>query len=190
MAIVTKTSVKAYLDISGSSLDSFITDAISKIEADIKAFCGQEIEETTVDYVMRGNGKSLMLLKNDPVTTINNLYYRDKPTDVWTEETDSTKFSLTIPDGIYSIYYNDGFTQSREYKVNYTYGYSTVPEDVKKVAIEMTSDYLLNSYATDLSEAQRHGIRQKATGFSGDTQTTTYELSNYARQLGKYVSVV
>lgn len=190
MAIVTNTNVKNYLDISGSDLDSFITDAISKIEADIIAFCGQEIEESTVDFIRYGNGKSLMLLKNDPVTAINNLYYRDKPTDSWTEETDSSKFSLVNHEGIYSIYYDDGFDSSYEYKLNYTYGYSTVPEDIKKVAIEMTADYLLNSYATDLSEAQRHGIKQKATGFSGDTQTTTYELGNYVRQLGKYVSVI
>lgn len=184
MALLTKTDVKDYLDISGVDYDDIIDDFISETENDILNKLGQEVESTTADVIIMGTGKSQALLLNHPVTAINTLSYRAVPTDSWTT-VDSDDYTLYKADTCDFIYYNS-FTKGYQYKVNITYGYGSVPDAIKSVAVEMVTDKLLNSNASPLPEAFRHGIAQRAESTNGFTGTTTLKQAEYYHRLAKY----
>lgn len=184
MALLTNTDVKNYLDIDGSSYDTIIDEFISETENDILNKLGQEIESTSADVILVGNGKSRALLVNHPVTLINSLSYRAVPTDAWTV-IDSDDYELFKADTCDFIYYNS-FTKGYQYKVNITYGYGSVPDAIKSVAVEMVTDKLLNSNASPLPEAFRHGIAQRAETTNGFAGTTTLKQADYMHRLGKY----
>lgn len=188
MAIITNTDVKTYLSVTESTFDSTITDYISKVESEIIDMIGQEVESGTRDVIFKGNGKTRHLLLNNPVTLLNTLSYRAVPTDDWTVVS-SSDYTLYEADSVYWIYYNL-FNSSYEYKANITYGYATVPEAIKSVAIEMTTDKLLDSNILNINDAFRHGLNTRAEGVNGYTGTTSFKTADYWHRLAKYSVVL
>lgn len=186
MALLTKTDVKDYLDIpvTDTDYDDFIDDCITEAENNLLDILGQEVESTSVDVILRGNGKSEVLLVNHPVTAINSLSYRAVPTDSWTA-IDSDDYTLFKADTCDFIYYNS-FISGYQYKANITYGYGVVPDTIKGVAVEMTADKMLKSNNTPFNDDFRHGISQRAESVNGFTGTTTLQLAGYIDRLGKY----
>lgn len=188
MSIISNTDVKTYLSITESTFDATITSYISKVESQIVDMVGQNIDSTTSDVIFKGNGKTRHLLLNKPVTDLNSLSYRAVPTDDWTTIT-STDYTLYEADSVYWIYYNS-FYSSYEYKANITYGYDTIPEPVKMVAIEMVTDKLLDSNILNLNEGFRHGLSARAEGVNGYTGTTSFKTADYWHRLAKYSVVL
>lgn len=184
MAIITNTDVKNYLDITETAYDSKITDYISKVESEIIEFIGQNIESGDTDVIFKGNGKSKTLLVNCPVTLVNTLSYRETPLEDWTV-IDTDLYKLYYEDSVYWIYY-DYFNSNYQYKANITYGYDTIPEALKMIAIEMTTDLILNSRGIIGNDGFRHGIVSKADSVNGYTSTTGFRTPYYLDRLAKY----
>jgi hypothetical protein len=184
LPLLNKTDVKDYLDIVDTDYDNFIDDCILEVESEILNKLGQEVESTSADVILIGNGKEQALLVNHPVTLINSLSYKAIPTDDWTT-IDSSEYQLFKTDTCDFIYYST-FIKGYQYKVNITYGYATVPDAIKGVAVEMTTDKLLNSRNTPINDDFRHGISQRAETVNGFTGTTTMKQADYMHRLGKY----
>ena len=169
---------------SDTDYDNYIDDCISEVESNILNMLGQEVESTTADVIIIGNDRDKALLVNHPVTAINTLSYRAIPTDDWTT-IDSDDYQLFKTETCDFIYYSS-FFKGYQYKVNITYGYNTVPDAIKGVAVEMTVDKLLNSRNTPFNDDNRHGISQRAESVNGFTGTTTLKQADYIHRLGKY----
>lgn len=186
MALLTKTDVKDYLKIpvADTNYDNFIDACILEVESNILNILGQEVESTTADVIVIGAGKTQALLVNHPVTAINSLQYRAIATDAWSTVSD-TEYELFKTDTCDFIYYSS-FIKGYQYKINITYGYGSVPDAIKGVAVEMTTDKLLNSRNTPINDDFRHGISQRAESVNGFTGTTTLKQADYMHRLGKY----
>lgn len=184
MALITNTDVKNYLSITGSTYDAIITDYIAKATNQLLDMIGQNIESTTVDIYFKGDGKSEYLIPYHPVTLVNTLSYRVSVLDAWTV-IDSDDYKLFERDGCYWIY-NSSFAKDYQYKANVTYGYSTIPEAIKMIAVEMTTDKLLDSNVAEINSQFRHGLISRAESVNGFTGTTAFKTADYEYRLGKY----
>lgn len=184
MALITNTDVKNYLSITGTDYDTIITDYIAKATNQLLDMIGQNIEATTLDVYFKGDGKAEYLIPYHPVTLVNTLSYRVSVLDDWTV-IDSDDYKLFERDGCYWIYHSS-FAKGYQYKTNITYGYSTIPEAIKMIAIEMTVDKLLDSNITDSNNGFRHGLISRAEAVNGFTGTTAFKTSDYEYRLGKY----
>lgn len=185
--LITNDEVKEYISYTDTDIDTPIDNVISRVNNEVLNMIGQQIETTTTDVIIRGINKSECLLVNTPVTAINSLSYRATPLDSWTVIS-SSEYALQVREGLtYWIYYNT-FSSSYEYKANITYGYASVPEAVKSVAIDMTIDKLLESSIISIMDSGRHGLNSRAIGMNGDTGTTVFnnDKTNYWDRLAPY----
>ena len=165
--ITNLTNVKAYLNISGSTLDTLLTPFISQAQKEIENYVGRDLSYGSKTIYRKLNDSTTLLLIDDIVNSLTSLSYRNTPIDTWTA-IDSSKYALTQLNGNYFIYYD--FGSDIEYKIVFNGGYSTYPSDLEQVAIEMVVIKLNESGAgKDLL-----GKGQVASAFSGTNETTTY----------------
>ena len=91
-----------------------------------------------------------------PVSTVDNIYWRLTPTDNWTNEFDSTNWSLADDLRIVRIPFANPFVASdggpfQQIRIIYTSGYTqaTMPPDIKQSVITVTAAYLKRGYVAE-----------------------------------------
>ena len=157
MALIAKAEVKSdWLEIAvaDTSKDALIDRLIAQVEDEIFGICGQPVEQTATTVEFLGEyGNTYPLYYTVPVT-LTTLKYRDTPADSWTLVTgDSAAY---IRNGVYSLYYEDGFHSQNYFQAVMNVGYTTVPDDVKLCAYEMVTELFLNTpYA---GQGNRFGV--------------------------------
>ena len=131
--IDTLENVKNYLDITGDDYDTILTDFCTQADEIIKNFLCRDIEESSYVEYYDGNGKSKLILRQMPVTTLTKVEHYDGSSYV-EKDTDDYDRALILHDenGIYL----DGYTFVKgtyNYRITYTAGYSstTMPEVIK-----------------------------------------------------------
>lgn len=142
MALITNTQVKSFLKIDNSDFDSFLTTLIDNVISYAEKYCGQRLDATQETTIYKkGSGTEYLLLPSTLVNSISHLYYRQLPTDSWTEETDTTIFTLEQIENVFYLYYSTGFFKSYSYKVIFNSGYltTTIPGALSQSLIEMTA---------------------------------------------------
>jgi hypothetical protein len=180
--MVSLTNVKLYLKISGTSLDTLLTNFINQAQTEIEKFINKNLDYGSKTIYKKVPKATTLLLIEDNVNSLTSVSYRDSPLDSWTAIS-STLYALTLNDN-YFIYY-DSFAPNVEYKVVYNGGWSAIPDDLQSVAIEMVAIKLNES-----SEGKSVlGVQQIANGFSGNNETTTFAdlfERRWKRILNKY----
>lgn len=180
--IVSLDSVKSYLKISGTSIDTLLTTFINQSQKEIEKYINKNLDYGSKTIYKSVKDNSTLLLIDDNVNSITSLSYRANPLDSWTLIS-SDLYTIVLNDN-YFIYY-DLFETSKEYKIVYNGGWSTIPDDLQSVAIEMTAIKLNES-----GEGKNViGINQIANGFSGNNETTSFiDLfeKRWKRILSKY----
>ena len=144
MALILKAEVKSdWLQITDTSKDAIIDRLIAQVEDEIVSICGQPLEATSTTVEFQGEyGNTYPLYYTVPVT-LTTLKYRDTPADSWTLVTgDSAAY---VRNGVYSLYYEDGFHTSPYFQAVMSVGFATVPDDVKLCAYEMVTELFLNT---------------------------------------------
>lgn len=186
MAIITNTEVKDYLAISDSTIDTIIDSYIDIVQNEIEDWLGQKIETTSKEYIFSVDANiNHKLLPNTPLNSLTKLEYRALPSEAWTEITEGV--SLTQYDnGVGVLNLDSVFVVGLQYKASYSYGYVSIPNTLKKVAIEKTATMLLNSNVTSLNDGLRHGLTSRAEGIAGFTGTTSFKDENYLNVLQPY----
>lgn len=185
--LISKSEVKEYIGYTDTDIDDAIDNIIARVNNEVLNLLGQQVESTTTDVYVSGVSNTECLLVNSPITAINSLSYRATPLDSWSTVS-SSDYALKVKDGLtYWVYYNS-FSSSYEYKINITYGYDSVPEAVKGVAIDMTVDKLLDTNLVTTDQAGRHGLSSRVITINGDSGTTVYKNStaSYLHRLAPY----
>lgn len=143
MAILTLAEYKTRKGISSPNMDAILTPLIDSVNALITTYCGQDFSEQTVTDYLTVDPDGVLLLETLPVVSITSVeygssfgtydsvypatgYYLDKKTGIL-ELLDPTV--VVLP------------SHRRAFKVVYTCGYATVPEDIKLSAVELTTHY-------------------------------------------------
>ena len=131
-----------YLNITESTYDTVITNLLTQASSKIESMCGQPLEAQAVTSYFEGGFGDWLHVKYSVPFTVTSISYRDEPLDSWT----------AIDSGSYTtqgqwIYNDETFSESY-YKLVLSVGYSTIPDDLKHYASELTAAYY---------KASRHG---------------------------------
>lgn len=178
MAIITAAEVKERLDVTSSDYDTQIGNIINSVDDTIKSWAGQSIESTTKTEKFEGNGKDYHLFKNMPINTITSVKYRTDPLQAL-QTVNSSNYAIVETDGIYRLYNDDTFYSGYNYEIEFNYGYDTVPEDVKNVAIEMAMALVYDANFLGGNDG-RFGFSSKQIN-SGDAGSSTVNYLNGMR---------
>lgn len=156
ISLVTKAEYKAFAGLTSTNEDANIDNLIPKVSALVKQIC----RRTFVDYVNNAKteyfegGHSLLIPSETPVLVVNSVEYSTDYGNTYTsliEFTDYTVLKHTnnilCISGLEFPYYPNG------YKVTYTAGYESVPEDLKLAVMDLITYYIKNDMAVHSNKA-------------------------------------
>lgn len=113
-----------------------ITEAQARIKESFEDICGVAFEPTARTVTLNGTGTRYLLLPNTRVTAISSAEIDDD--------------ALTVSDvdvfDIGQLYYASGWTSGlNNITITYTHGHATVPRDIKRAALIVAVDELVNA---------------------------------------------
>ena len=168
LSLVTRAEYKAYQGISSTTSDTIIDSLIVKVSELVKTICRRSfvdyVDESKVEY--SEGGSSTIELTETPVISIASLEYSSDYGATYTTLEEYTNFVLSkihnnlrpilvvspppeligyIPYGTRS---NPIFPEAiNGYRITYTAGYETLPEDLKLAILDLIAYYIKNDSA-------------------------------------------
>ena len=143
-ALTTVADIEEALEITAGTKTSLITNLINRATDLIESYCDRRFISTAyTNEVYDGMGAHTIVLKQFPVTAISSLQYRNayfpEFTSNWTT-IDSSYYDYKSS-GI--VYYTMKFSNSvLHYRISYTAGYTTIPNDLAQACIELVSYFM------------------------------------------------
>ena len=154
--LITKAEYKAYAGITSPNQDSEIDAIIPKVSQLVKTYCRQSFidnfDEAKVEY--NNGGDVVIYLKEHPVVAIAGVEYSSNYGQSYSSLVEYTDwvYDPTVY-GIRSTSQN-GFAQAiNGYRVSYTCGYESLPEDLKLAVMDLVTYYRKNDGAVHSSKA-------------------------------------
>lgn len=142
MSLVTLAKYKEYLNITDANKDTQINDLASAVEKRVLDYLNRNLESATYqNELYNGNGYNWLILDNFPITAITSIsvydgYYNNA--EVWTTLVLGTNYERKlIEDEKVTL---DGYTfvkNTKNYKVTYTAGYTTIPSSIQNACKEL-----------------------------------------------------
>lgn len=169
--LCTLEDLKTHLEITGSDQDAFLSNLVLRATQYIETYCNRKLASREFTEYYSGDGSNSILLPNTPITAVTQIKddksgqadfdYDD------TDENDAFSFEewgkLLLTDG--DVFHSPGSTYPlRNYKIVYTGGYATAPEELRQVCVELAAAKFY------LKDKQRQGVASKSVG----GQTITY----------------
>ena len=185
MSLVTLNEIKTFLDIAlaDTSKDALITLFRDSVEASIIGFCETDFAShiVTNEYI-DANRSDIILPKNCPIISVQALYI-DVDSDGNGTLLDSSEY---VKDG-YAITLKNHHTQGRRasIKINYTYGYASVPADVKMCVYQSVKAEIqrYDSNTENINSRSKEGESESYggawDGISGLPKQVISKLSRY-----------
>lgn len=149
LSLVTRAEYKAYAGLTSPNDDAKIDLLIPKVSDLVKSIC----RRTFVDYVDDAKteyfegGVKYVMPSEFPILSVSSFEVSTDYGSTYTLKTEFTDYAIGKQDGyIYSVvgdfpYYVNG------YKLIYTAGYETLPEDLKLAVLDLISYYIKNDMA-------------------------------------------
>jgi hypothetical protein len=160
--LITRAEYKNYLGISSSNKDTEIDLLIPKVSQLVKTYCRRNFtdyyDEAKTEYFDGGFDK--LILKETPVSNVTQV---SKSTNYGQTYTNLTKFTDWILDGdSVRAVSNGGWFQEymRGYRVTYTAGYESVPEDLKLAVLDLVEYYSKNNSAVHVNRDVTPNVTQ------------------------------
>lgn len=165
-ALTTLSDVKESLGISSgdTSKDNLCIRKINQSTRAIEAYCQRRFKQTIyTNEVYDATNTDRLVLKNRPVTAITDFGIRDTSLndDNW-ETIDSQLYFLDTTSaesaGIVKLLFNNIGRWNR-YRVSYTAGYATIPEDLAEACATLAAFYVKNADGTAFTQQIQEGQR-------------------------------
>jgi hypothetical protein len=192
-ALTTKADVKESLGIASSdtSKDNLIIRNINKATIAIENYCERRFKETTyTDELYNATQTDQLILKQRPITSLTtfSLSVRDTGlnSDSW-NSIDTEQYFVDNASGIVDSLYRN-FGNYKRYKVTYSAGYTTIPEDLAEACVDLACYYIQNRGASNVGiVVKREGQREvrydnKAASFAEILKNLGIDgiINNYA----------
>lgn len=137
--LCTISDVKAYLDISGTTYDTLLTDIVDRVSRIIEGKLDRIIAQQTglVEY-RDGSGSNTLTLRNYPIISITSIEYGID--GAFGETIAASEYWVELERG-YVHRVNSGiWTRGhRNHKITYDAGFATVPTDYEHAAVMMSA---------------------------------------------------
>lgn len=168
--LITRQEYKSYANLTNPNSDAEIDNLIPKVSELVKTYCNRSfvdwIDEVKIEHF---NGDSqYLILKECPVIEVLEVAYSSDYGVTYTPILEHRDWVLD-EDLIISTA-RDGFRKAlRGYRVSYTAGYSSIPDDLKLAVMDLLTYYRRNDMAAHTSKGTSSGSMQieyiTATGF-------------------------
>jgi hypothetical protein len=131
-------TVKAWLGVTTSGSDSLLGGLITAVSTFIPNYLGRQL--LTADYVetYRGNGQSLMLLRNFPITAVASVAFAGQTIAAAADPVALTSGLMFDDRALRLLGYR--FPLGLPVVVSYTAGYATPPPDVAQAVVELVGE--------------------------------------------------
>lgn len=180
--LVTKADFKTYMSISSTNQDAIIDFLIPKISAFVKTYCRRDfIDWITIPKEEYFNGGiPFYSVQEQPVIGIQDLFYSTDYGQTYTALVLYTDYAI---DGniLYPISNTEFPYTLRGYRLVYTAGYTSVPNDLKLAVYDLISYYMKNDATVNAVK------RTNTTTMQIEYITDTALPSHIKRVLDMYV---
>jgi hypothetical protein len=156
LSLVTRTEFKSYAGITSPTQDAIIDTLIPKISALVKTLC----RRTFVDYVNDSKieyfdgGYSEYSTEETPVLSVSSLEASLDYGNTYISLEEYTDYAVSKITGNIKAISSLGFPEAvNGYKVTYTAGYETLPEDLKLAIFDLITYYMKNDGAIHSNKA-------------------------------------
>lgn len=157
-ALTNLADTKESLGISSSDTtkDNLIIRKINQATRAIENYCGRRFALTTyTDVEYDATQIDELVLRQRPITTFTSLEIRDSALNYDTWETiDSQLYFVDTNAGVVELLFNATGRWNR-YRVNYTAGYGTIPEDLAEACVSLACYFYNNADGSDVGVARK-----------------------------------
>lgn len=153
--LVTLAEYKAYAGITSTNQDAEINSIIPKASQLVKTICRRSF----VDYVndskeeIYSGGWDKLYLKEYPILNILSVEYSTDYGKTYNELVEFEDYVLDYEDGTIAAIYPPFPKYINGYKVTYTAGYETLPEDLKIAVMDLVTYYIKNDMSVHSPKA-------------------------------------
>lgn len=176
--LVTLAEYKAYAGITSTNQDAQINSIIPKVSQLIKTIC----RRTFVDYVndskeeIYSGGWDKIFLKEYPILSISSVETSVDYGATYTELVEFTDYVLDAEDGTLAAIIPPFPKMVNGYKITYTAGYESLPEDLKLAVLDLVTYYIKN-------DASIHSPKAPGTNSVQIEYITTSNLPAHIRRV-------
>jgi len=159
--LITRQEYKAYQGITSTNHDTEIDLLITKCSEFTKTYCRRRFNEYTGDTKTEyfSGGVPKFILTETPVLQVVAVEYSADYGQTWTALSEYSSWILH-EDSIACIPVGDWQPQLRGYRIQYTAGYETIPEDLKLAVMDLVTYYRRNDSAVHASKAPGTNMTQ------------------------------
>jgi hypothetical protein len=166
-------TAKAWLGVTTTTYDTLVGGLITAVSSFITNYLGRQLLTASYVETYRGNGQSLMLLRNFPITAVASVAFAGQ-----TLTTPADPVALTsgylFDDRILKLI-GHRFPLGRPVVVSYTAGYATAPADIAQAAVELVGE----AYR----RRDRIGVASKTLGGQEVVAFSLKDMNDTARAL-------
>ncbi len=162
---ITKIEVETYARITTGSENTLLDLLISKASEIINSFCGRKLESTEYEELYQGNGGYELMLDHFPLISVTALSLNiDKENKTYSDVQDAVNLLLKKKVGIIELY-NNVFSLNKLWNIyiKYTAGYTTIPEDIKLICLDMVAKKYFDSKQNRFGMESRQVMGQSIT---------------------------
>ena len=155
LPLVTRAEYKAYMGISSANDDAKIDILIPKVSELVKSLCNNSfndyVDEAAVETFEGGTSYYVPL--EGPVLSIMGLEISTDNGSIYTDMVEYTDFAYSKATGLLRSIGKDFTYRINGYRLTYTAGYETLPEDLKIAVMDLISYYMKNEAAIHSNRA-------------------------------------
>lgn len=185
-ALTNLSDVKESLGIASSdtSKDNLVIRKINQATRAIEAYCGRRFKETTyTNEVYTATNTDQLILRQRPITSTVALSFGVRDTPLNDDDFESVETTLYFADansGVIDLNFR-AIGHWGRYRVTYSAGYATIPEDLAEACASLAAYYVNNASGAQI------GVNEKQEGqrrvkYGANNQTLSFD--NILAQLG------
>jgi len=156
LPLITRAEYKAYAGLTSVTHDVNIDNLIPKVSELIKSIC----RRTFVDYVddakteYHEGGAALIVPEEYPIVSVSSLEYSSDYGNTYTTLAEYTDYAVSKISNTLVALASTGFPSGiNAYKLTYTAGYVSIPEDLKLAILDLITYYIKNDAAIHSNKA-------------------------------------
>jgi hypothetical protein len=160
--LITRAEYKTYAGISSTNNDAVLAVLIPKVSDLIKTICRRSfvdyVSDAKVEYFEGGTANYMP--EETPVISVSSVEISEDYGNTYTALIEYTDYAVNKRDGSIRCINKDFPVLINGYKVTYTAGYETIPQDLKLAALDLVSYYLKNDSAVHSSSMAKPNTMQ------------------------------
>ncbi len=148
--LITLADVKNFAGINSPNSDAIISDLIPKASAIVRNYCNRNFIDywSTPKVEYQSGGFPSIFLQESPIRAVANIEYSSDYGQNYSSLVEYTDYAFNMETDSIDVLFIDCFPKTvNGYRVTYTAGYASVPDDLKQATIDTVMYYMKSDMA-------------------------------------------